>query len=164
MTLNSIRPRMPGALMYPVLFAGAVIAAALGSHPHVLHATAAPDGASAPSRPAPSTERLSCTQLPNVPGKSMIVTRVDFPPGALSPPHRHPGAVTAYVLKGRVRSQMEGGAPQTYAAGGTWFEAPRALHQLAENPSPDEPAQLLAVFVADDNCGPLVIPEPDAAR
>jgi quercetin dioxygenase-like cupin family protein len=154
---------MPGGMIYPVLLGGALIAAVLGNRAAVLHAARA-DDAGAASRPAPSVERLSCTRLPNVPGKSTIVTRVDFPPGAYSPAHRHPGAVTAYVLKGRIRSQMEGSEPMTYSAGQTWFEAPRALHRFAENASTAEPAQLLAVFVADDDCGPLVIPEPDTAH
>jgi quercetin dioxygenase-like cupin family protein len=147
-----------------VVFAGVLVAAAVGHHAQVLHATVASDATPAAARPAPTTQRLSCMKLPDVPGKSMVVTRVDFPPAAVSAPHRHPGSVTAYVTKGRVRSQMEGEAPVTYPVGGTWFEPPRALHQLAENPSPDEPAQLLAVFVVDDDCGPLVIPEPHPAR
>jgi hypothetical protein len=37
---------------------------------------------------------------------------------------------------------------------------PRALHLLAENPDPLHPAKLLAFFIADNNGGPLVIPEP----
>jgi hypothetical protein len=32
------------------------------------------------------------------------------------------------------------------------------VHLFAENASDREPARLLAVFVADDGCGPLVIP------
>jgi quercetin dioxygenase-like cupin family protein len=160
---GAIRSAMPGGLVYPALLVGALIAAVLGNRAAVLHAVSSGEAAPA-ARPAPTVERLSCTRLPNVPGKSTIVTRVDFPPGAYSPAHRHPGAVTAYVLKGRIRSQMEGEAPQTYSLGQTWFEPPRALHRFAENASADQPAQLLAVFVADDDCGPLVIPEPDAPR
>jgi len=85
---------------------------------------------------------------------------VDFPPRAYSAPHRHPGSVTAIVLQGSVRSQMEGGPAIIYRPGQTWSEAPYALHVLAENPDALKPAQLLAIFVTDSNCGPLVIPEP----
>jgi quercetin dioxygenase-like cupin family protein len=85
---------------------------------------------------------------------------VAFPPGAYSPAHRHPGSVTAVVLKGTLRSQLAGGLVGTYKPGETWFEPPGALHLLAENASGTEAAELLAIFVADDNCGPLVIPEP----
>lgn len=86
---------------------------------------------------------------------------VDFPPLAYSAPHRHPGSVTAIVLQGTVRSQMDGGPVVNYQQGESWVEAPRALHVLAENPDHVKPAQLLAIFVADANCGPLVIPEPE---
>jgi quercetin dioxygenase-like cupin family protein len=85
---------------------------------------------------------------------------VEFPPGAYSPKHRHPESVTAFVLKGIVRSQLAGGPIGTYKLGGTWFEPPGVLHLFAENASDTEPAELLAIFVADDNCGPLVIYEP----
>jgi quercetin dioxygenase-like cupin family protein len=85
---------------------------------------------------------------------------VEFPPGAYSPKHRHPGSVTAFVLKGILRSQLAGGPIGTYKPGETWFEPPGVLHLFAENASGTEPAELLAIFVADDNCGPLVIYEP----
>ena len=112
------------------------------------------------SRPSTSIETLSCQRLPHAPGKSVTTAVVTFPPLALSPAHRHPGSVTAYVIKGSIRSQMQGSVARTYAAGSTWFEPPKALHVFAENPSAMETAALLAVFVADDDCGPLVIPEP----
>ena len=111
-------------------------------------------------RPATVVRPLSCEPLPNAPGKSVTTALVDFPPGAYTGPHRHPGAVTAYVVSGTIRSQMAGGPAADYHAGQVWFEAPRALHLFAENASNEEPAQLLVTFVADANCGPLVIPEP----
>lgn len=114
---------------------------------------------SAAGRPATVVKPLSCEALPNVPGKSITTITVDFPPGGYTPAHRHPGSVTAYVIKGAVRSQLAGSPPQVYGPGTTWFEPPGALHLFAENASATEPAQILAVFVADDNCGPLVIPE-----
>jgi quercetin dioxygenase-like cupin family protein len=111
-------------------------------------------------RPMTTVKPLSCEKLPHVPGKSVTTALVTFPPLAYSPAHRHPGSVTAFVVSGSVRSQMAGSEPQTYVAGTTWFEPPQALHLFAENPSKKETAQLLAVFVTDENCGPLVIPEP----
>jgi quercetin dioxygenase-like cupin family protein len=108
-------------------------------------------------RPATVVTPVSCQRLPNVPGKSITTALVDFPPNAYTPRHRHPGSVTAFVLKGRLNSQMEGEAVGTYGIGQTWFEPPGAVHLFAENPSPTESAQLLAIFVADDDCGPLTI-------
>ena len=126
--------------------------------PAHIHAQAEAD-ATPGTRPATVVKPLSCEALPNVPGKSITTVTVDFPPGAYTPAHRHPGSVTAFVIRGAVRSQLAGGPPQTYGPGTTWFEPPGALHLFAENASATEPAQILAVFVADDNCGPLVIPE-----
>ncbi|MBO3276892.1 cupin domain-containing protein [Pseudomonas schmalbachii] len=48
---------------------------------------------------------------------------------------------------------------QTYRAGQTWFEPTGVLHLFAESPSASQPAQLLAVFITDQGCGPLLIPE-----
>lgn len=101
---------------------------------------------------------LSCERLPNVPGKSITTMIVSFPPNAYTPAHRHPGSVTAFVLEGTVRSQMEGSPAIDYVTGQTWFEAPNALHIFAENPDQSHPAKLLAIFVNDSNCGSLVLP------
>ncbi|WP_447745621.1 cupin domain-containing protein [Pseudomonas nicosulfuronedens] len=121
-----------------------------------------PVGHSLGARPATQVTRLSCEPLADMPGKVITTLLVDFPPNGYTPAHRHPGALTAIVLSGQVRSQMQGLPAQTYAAGQTWFEPSRELHLFAENPSANEPARLLAVIVSDENCGPLVIPEPAA--
>lgn len=117
-------------------------------------------GPLASARPGTQVKRLSCEPLADMPGKVVTTLQVDFPPNGYTPAHRHPGAVTAIVLSGQVRSQMQGLPAQTYAAGQTWFEPSRELHLFAENPSASEPARLLAVIVSEENCGPLVIPEP----
>ena len=91
------------------------------------------------------------------PGQVNQTALVSFPPNALSPRHRHPGSVTAYVLRGTLRSQLAGDTVGTYSAGQTWFEPPGAVHLFAENASATEPAELLAVFVTDLDCGPLTI-------
>lgn len=73
---------------------------------HVMHS----EQASSSARPATIIRPIACEKLPNVPGKSITTVVVEFPPGAHSPRHRHPGSVTAFVLKGSVRSQL-GEAP-----------------------------------------------------
>ena len=114
-------------------------------------------GAGAAARPRSIQHPVACQTLPNVPGKSITTVMVEFPPNALTPQHRHPGSVTAYVLKGTLRSQLNGGPIETFGPGGTWFEPPGTIHNMVENPSPTEPAELLAIFVADNDCGPLTI-------
>jgi len=89
--------------------------------------------------------------LPNVPGKSMIAVVVDYPPGGKSPAHRHAssGFIMAYVLAGRIRSQVAGEPARVYKPGEIWYELPGAHHVVSENASRTEPAKLLAVFVVD---------------
>ena len=115
------------------------------------------DASGAAQRPATIVRPVSCEKLPNVPGKSITTVVVEFPPGAYSPRHRHPGSVTAFVLKGQVRSQLNDGPAETFGVGQTWFEPPGTIHMFAENASRTEPASLLATFVAEDDCGPLTI-------
>ncbi|MFV3412828.1 cupin domain-containing protein [Pseudomonas nitroreducens] len=146
-----------------VALAAAVAAGALlwqpGARP-VLSLAQSHAGHTASTRPATQVTTLSCEPLADMPGKVVTTLQVDFPPNGYTPAHRHPGAVTAIVLSGQVRSRMQGLPAQTYGAGQTWFEPSRELHLFAENPSASEPARLLAVIVNDDGCGPLVIPEP----
>ncbi|WP_266064090.1 cupin domain-containing protein [Brucella intermedia] len=126
---------------------------------HVQHHMVEASDPAAAGRPQTTVKPISCEPLPNVPGKSITVAVVDYPPDAYTPRHRHPGSVSAFVLQGTLRSQLEGGPVGTYRAGETWFEPPGTLHVFAENASKTEPAELLATFVADSDCGPLVIPD-----
>ncbi|HSP97486.1 MAG TPA: cupin domain-containing protein [Candidatus Dormibacteraeota bacterium] len=100
--------------------------------------------------------------LPNVPGKSLSAVVVDYAPGGSSRAHHHApsGFVYAYVLSGRIRSQVDDQPAKVYAAGESFFEEPGAHHVISENASATEPAKLLAVFVA--NTGEtLTIPDPE---
>ncbi|MDH6196042.1 quercetin dioxygenase-like cupin family protein [Mycobacterium frederiksbergense] len=89
--------------------------------------------------------------ISNIPGKSVIVQEVSYAPGAKDASHRHMDSafITAYVVSGSIRSQVEGEPLQVYHAGQTWQENPGAHHLVSENASSTEPAKLLAVFVAD---------------
>jgi quercetin dioxygenase-like cupin family protein len=87
--------------------------------------------------------------LPNVAGKRVTVVRVFYGPGGFTPPHRHSGSVTAYITKGEIRSQL-GGPLETFAVGQTFFEPPGSTHVVSANASASEPAELVAVFVADE--------------
>lgn len=114
-------------------------------------------GSGAAARPRAVQHPIACEKLPNVPGKSLTTVLVEFPPDAFTPRHRHPGSVTAYVLKGTLRSQLNDGPIGTFGPGGTWFEPPGTIHSMVENPSPTEPAEIMAIFVADSDCGALTI-------
>ena len=147
-------------LLGAVMVHDAAITAPGGMDAHV-HMTGADAGEGAAAPPTTTVKPLSCEKLPNVPGHSITTALVEFPPNAYTPRHRHPGSVTAFVIEGALRSQMEGGPAVTYTMGQTWFEPPGAIHSFAENASATEPAELLATFVAEDDCGPLTIPVTD---
>jgi quercetin dioxygenase-like cupin family protein len=124
-----------------------------------MHMEGADAGSPSAARPKTVVTPVSCEKLPNVPGKSITTAVVEFPPNAYTPRHRHPGSVSAFVLEGTLRSQLAGGPVGIYVKGQTWFEPPGAVHLFAENASTTEPAELLATFIADDDCGPLTIPD-----
>jgi len=88
--------------------------------------------------------------LPNVAGKRVTVVRVIYAPGGFSRPHQHAGSVTAYIVRGEIRSQLAGGPVQDFKPGETFFEPPGSVHQVSANASQTEPAELIAVFVADE--------------
>ena len=89
--------------------------------------------------------------LPNVPGKKLTVLQVSYQPGAKSASHAHAGSVFAYVLSGKIRSEVSTlGPAKVYQAGEGFFEAPGSVHRVSENASDTEPASLLAIFVADE--------------
>lgn len=142
--------------------AGVAVAMALGSAAAPLQRMTAPlsvlsgiicvasaaDGRDA--RPDPVVTPVASHALPNVPGKRVTVVRVSYGPGGFSPPHHHSGSVTAYIVKGTIRSQLAGGPVETFKVGESFFEPPGAVHLVSENASVTEPAELLAVFVADE--------------
>jgi quercetin dioxygenase-like cupin family protein len=108
----------------------------------------------ASSEPARGTldkvEPVASYPLPNVPGKRVTIVRVFYGPGGFTRAHRHAGTVTAYITKGEIRSQLGGGPLETFKAGQTFFEPPGSTHLVSANASNTEPAELIAVFVADE--------------
>lgn len=106
--------------------------------------------ASEATRPLGTAQPVSSKALPNVPGKRVTLVTVTYAPGGYTPAHHHAGSVTAYVTAGTIRSQLAGGPLETFKAGESFFEPPGAIHLVSENASLTEPAELLAVFVADE--------------
>jgi quercetin dioxygenase-like cupin family protein len=95
-------------------------------------------------------EPITSHALPNVAGKRITVVRVFYGPGGFTPPHYHSGSVTAYITKGEIRSQLGGGPVETFKVGQSFFEPPGSTHVVSANASNTEPAELIAVFVADE--------------
>lgn len=88
--------------------------------------------------------------LPNVSleGWDVTVSQVDFPPGRVGKPHKHPGFVLAYVLEGNIVSGVSGQEEETYKAGEMFYEPPGSTHEVSRNASQTEPAKLLAMIFA----------------
>jgi quercetin dioxygenase-like cupin family protein len=129
-----------------------VIGKALPSAMDAITAVVAPLCASsaAAGSPLDVVEPISSYALPNVPGKRVTIVRVFYGPGGFTRAHRHAGSVTAYVTKGEIRSQLGGGPVETFKVGQSFFEPPGATHLVSANASNTEPAELIAVFVADE--------------
>ena len=101
--------------------------------------------AAAQGRPASLATIVAVSDLGN--GNEMTTLLVKYPPYGFTPKHRHGGAVTAYVLKGTVRSHVSGQELADFKPGQTFFEPVGSIHLVSENPSQTEPAELLATIV-----------------
>jgi quercetin dioxygenase-like cupin family protein len=95
--------------------------------------------------------------LPEHPGKDGVLVAVEFAPGHVDAPHRHPGHAFVYVLEGSVEMQMEGGMLQTLKTGDSFYEKRGDNHPVGRNVSGTRPAKLLVFFIADRDV-PLVLP------
>ena len=131
------------------LAAGRTLPLTMGSLSGVL-APLCMSSAAAAGSPAGKVEVIASHALPNVAGKRVTVVRVSYGPGGFTPPHRHAGSVTAYITKGEIRSQLGGGPIETFGVGQSFFEPPGSTHVVSANASNTEPAELIAVFVADE--------------
>jgi quercetin dioxygenase-like cupin family protein len=61
--------------------------------------------------------------------------------------HRHDAELFGYVLEGSVQIALVTKDPQTYATGEMFYEKRNILHTLTRNPSQDQPAKILLVFI-----------------
>jgi len=153
---SSLMPMRPHARpVWLAAVAGLACALAIGKAlPFTMDALS---GAAAPlcataaeGSPLDKVEPIASYPLPNVPGKRVTIVRVTYGPGGFSRPHRHAGSVTAYITKGEIRSQLGGGPLETFTVGQSFFEPPGSTHLVSANASNSEPAELIAVFVADE--------------
>ena len=92
-------------------------------------------------------------EIANIPGKSLAAVLVEYAPGGKTPSHHHAKSafISAYVISGAVRSQVDDGPVKTFKAGEHFTENPGAHHVVSENASDTEPAKVLAIFVVDSS-------------
>ena len=65
-------------------------------------------------------------------------------------PHLDRRQQACYITKGEIRSQLAAVRSETFKVGQSFFEPPGATHLVSANASATEPAELIAVFVADE--------------
>ena len=92
-------------------------------------------------------------EIANIPGKSLTAVLVEYAPGGKTPSHHHAKSafISAYVISGAVRSQVDDGPVKIFKAGEHFTEKPGAHHVVSENASDTEPAKILAIFVVDSS-------------
>ena len=122
-----------------------------------LMATGIAYGAEGGWKPGPAFDHA----LPNVPGKSLKAVVVEYAPGQASPAHFHAKSafISAIVLEGAVRSQVNDGPVKVYNVGESFTESPGDRHSVSGNASQTEKARLLAIFVVDTSETVLTMPD-----
>ena len=99
---------------------------------------------------------LMSKDLPENPGKEMLMIIVEHAPGGSSPIHRHNAHAMVYVLEGSVVMQVKGGKPVTLTPGQTFYEGPDDVHLVDRNASSTKPAKFLVVLIKDKGAPALV--------
>ena len=111
------------------------------------------DSASAPVRSRvtellrESPERLK--------GNQVIMLSVEYPPGAISPRHSHPGPTFVYIVEGTICSEVKGTPARLYSAGDSFYEPDGGWH-AARNQS-GKTVRLIATIISPPNA-PLAAP------
>ena len=119
-----------------------------------------PPGASGSQAGKTAVQQLLLRDLPEIPGKEVLMLTVTTPPGGASPAHRHDAEVFVYMLEGSMLMQVDGSAPVTLRRGDTFHEAPGDIHRQSANPSKTLPAKFL-VFMIKDKGKPVTLPVAD---
>jgi len=73
--------------------------------------------------PQASVTSLTSKDLPDIPGKEVLMITVDYPPGSVDPIHRHNAHAFIYVLEGSIIMQVKGGEEVTLTPGQTFTRA-----------------------------------------
>ena len=100
---------------------------------------------------------LMSKDLPENPGKEMLMILVEHAPGGSNPSHRHNAHAMVYVLEGSVVMQVKGGKQVTLTPGQTFYEGTDDVHVVGRNASSTKPAKFL-VFLIKDKGAPVLVP------
>jgi quercetin dioxygenase-like cupin family protein len=108
---------------------------------------------------APKVTELMTKDLPESPGKELLMITVEHAPGGSSPVHRHNAQAMLYVLEGSVVQQVKGGKEVTLTPGQAFYEGPDDVHVVDRNASSTKPAKFV-VFLIKDKGAPALVPVP----
>jgi quercetin dioxygenase-like cupin family protein len=107
--------------------------------------------------PHASVTPLTSRDLPELPGKEVLMITVDYPPGSVDPIHRHNAHAFVYVLEGSIIMQVKGGKEVTLTPGQTFYEGPEDVHVEGRNASSTKPAKFVVFFIKDKGA-PVLVP------
>ena len=110
--------------------------------------------------PQASVTSLTSKDLPEFPGKEVLMITVDYPPGSTDPIHRHNSHAFIYVLEGSIIMQVKGGKEVTLTPGQTFYEGPNDVHVVGKNASTTKPAKFVVFFIKDKGA-PVLVPVPE---
>ena len=105
----------------------------------------------------PKVTSLTSKDLPEAPGKEVLIITVEYPPGGADPIHKHNAHGFVYVLEGTIVMQVKGGKEVTLTPGQTWYESPDDVHVVGRNASSTKPAKFL-VFLVKEKGAPALVP------
>ena len=110
--------------------------------------------------PHAAVTSLTSKDLPELPGKEVLMITVDYPPGTVDPIHRHNAHAFVYVLEGSIIMQVKGGKEVTLTPGQTFYEGPDDVHVVGRNASTTKPAKFVVFFIKEKGA-PVLVPEPE---
>ena len=99
---------------------------------------------------------LMSKDLPDMPGKEMLMIIVEHAPGGSNPAHRHNAHAMLYVLEGSVVMQVRDGKQVTLTPGQSFYEGPDDVHVVDRNASSTKPAKFLVVLIKNKGAPALV--------
>jgi quercetin dioxygenase-like cupin family protein len=105
----------------------------------------------------PDVVSLMSKDLPDFPGKEVLMFTVEYPPGGADPVHRHDAHGFIYVLEGSVVMQVRGGKEVTLGPGQTFYEGPDDIHVVGRNASSTRPAKFLVMLIKKKGA-PVLVP------
>jgi quercetin dioxygenase-like cupin family protein len=123
----------------------------------VLLVTAVPFGAAfAQTAPQPIVAPVMQKDLPDLPGREMLMLAVEYPPGVVEHVHRHDAYAFVYVLEGTIVEGVRGGKAVTLTPGQTFYEGPGDVHTIGRNASTTKPAKFIVVLVKKKGVGAVL--------